>query len=75
MICFFQEDEDGFSKDLSVKKTCENLKITVVPDITATAGLNGQPFDGELEPDWREWFEQLKSSWFTCKLGAFAWYS
>ena len=62
-----QEDGDDFSKVLGVLKTVENLKITVVPDMTLKAGLNDQPFDATLDSHYNDWFEKLKTIWLNCK--------
>lgn len=50
----------------SIKKTCENMKITILPDITENAGLNGQKFDATLEPEVKIWFQQVESIWKSC---------
>lgn len=50
----------------SIKKTCENMKITILPDITDNAGLNGQKFDAALEPEVKSWFQQVESIWKSC---------
>lgn len=53
----------------SIKKTCENMKITILPDITEKAGLNGQNFDATLEPEVKGWFQQIESTWKSCTYG------
>lgn len=50
----------------SIKKTCENMKITILPDITENAGLNGEKFDATLEPEVKSWFQQVESTWKSC---------
>uniref|UniRef100_A0A1B0G7H2 3'-5' exonuclease domain-containing protein n=1 Tax=Glossina morsitans morsitans TaxID=37546 RepID=A0A1B0G7H2_GLOMM len=52
-------DDDDYYVD-SLVRTAKNLKITVVPDITTGAGLDGQNFDGELNEEVRVWFKQFK---------------
>lgn len=48
------------------------MKITIVPDITSNAGLNGQPFDSTLEPELLDWFNNLKNIWGMCKFHPFS---
>uniref|UniRef100_A0A1B0D7B9 Uncharacterized protein n=1 Tax=Phlebotomus papatasi TaxID=29031 RepID=A0A1B0D7B9_PHLPP len=60
----------------SVMKTRRNLKITIVPDKTHTAGLDGKPFDATLPPEVQAWFDQFKQIWNQCKLlffGLYCW--
>lgn len=74
---YLQDDYDewdfGFSADNErsiqhgVQKTAQNLKVTVVPDVTLNACLNGETFDATLPPDVKEWFNHLKQSWTSCK--------
>lgn len=49
-----------------VRKTCQNMRITVVPDITANAGLGGQPFDATLEPEIVAWFNNFTEMFKYC---------
>lgn len=57
----FEDVEDDFVN--SVQKTCENMKITVLPDITIRAGLNGENFDAALPLDVENWFQSYKQMW------------
>lgn len=59
-------DDDDYYVD-SLVRTAKNLKITVVPDITTGAGLDGQNFDGELNEEVRVWFKQFKERYNRCK--------
>lgn len=68
-MCFLQKSslqDEGYSM-ASIKKTCENMKITILPDITENAGLNGEKFDATLEPEVKSWFQQVESIWKSCK--------
>ncbi|XP_059616804.1 exonuclease mut-7 homolog [Phlebotomus argentipes] len=57
------------SLESAVLKTRGNLKITIVPDRTQNAGLNGKPFDATLSPEVQVWFEQFKQIWNQYKKG------
>lgn len=39
------------------------MKIRIVPDPLNDAGLNGQRFDKELEPQILEWYKKFKNIW------------
>ncbi|XP_075156421.1 exonuclease mut-7 homolog [Haematobia irritans] len=58
------EDEDEDTLDLLC--STQNLKITVVPDITAGAGLNGEDFDNTLSAYMENWFEDFKETFGKC---------
>uniref|UniRef100_A0A1A9X004 3'-5' exonuclease domain-containing protein n=1 Tax=Glossina brevipalpis TaxID=37001 RepID=A0A1A9X004_9MUSC len=62
----FNDDDDDYYVD-SLVRTAKNLKITVVPDITTGAQLDGQNFDGELSAEVRVWFEKFKERYNTYK--------
>ncbi|XP_073832105.1 exonuclease mut-7 homolog [Musca autumnalis] len=59
------EDEDDNSLDGLLCST-QNLKIKLVPDITAGAGLNGEDFDKTLSPELDNWFEDFKETFGKC---------
>lgn len=61
----FEDDEEN-SLDTLLCST-QNLKITVVPDITACAGLNGEDFDNTLSVDMDNWFEDFKETYGKCE--------
>lgn len=63
---FEDEDEDNDNLDFLISST-HQLKITVVPDITAGAGLNGEDFDSALSADMDKWFEDFKETYNKCK--------
>ncbi|KAM7349300.1 exonuclease mut-7 homolog [Cochliomyia hominivorax] len=60
----YEDDEDNL--DYMTYST-QNLKITVVPDITTAAGLNGQNFDCKLSPEMETWFEEFRETYNKCK--------
>ncbi|XP_065363553.1 exonuclease mut-7 homolog [Calliphora vicina] len=60
----YEDDEDNL--DFMTYST-QNLKITVVPDITTAAGLNGQNFDCKLSPEMEQWFEEFRETYSKCK--------
>lgn len=60
------EDDDDNSLD-GLLCSSQNLKITVVPDITTGAGLNGEDFDKALSPEMDNWFEDFKETFGKCK--------
>ena len=60
------EDEDDENLDFLVYST-QNLKITVVPDITTGAGLDGQNFDSKLSADMDNWFLEFSETYNKCK--------
>lgn len=45
------------------------MKITVLPDITIRAGLNGENFDAALPLDVENWFQSYKQMWTICESG------
>lgn len=51
----------------NVKKTSENLKMTIIPDITANATLDGSSFDTTLSYEKAMWLEKIRSTWVACK--------
>lgn len=73
---FVVQDSDDFDYDYertlqnNIKKTTENLKITIVPDITSNAALNGSAFDATLTPDVAQWLENLRQTWNLCMYDA-----
>ncbi|XP_023297234.2 exonuclease mut-7 homolog [Lucilia cuprina] len=62
----YEDENDEDDLDLMTYST-QNLKITVVPDITTAAGLNGQNFDCKLSPDMEQWFEEFRETYNKCK--------
>lgn len=54
----------------SVRKTVQNMKITVVPDVTAAAGIDGRPFNATLTADERTVLHSLRSQWTACRMPA-----
>lgn len=54
----------------NIKKTTENLRMTIVPDITTNAALNGMSFDATLTDDVQKWLNGLKQTWASCKFNA-----
>lgn len=71
---FRQEDSDDYECDYArtlqnnIRKTTENLKMTIVPDITENATLNGTSFDATLHPDVAQWVAVLQETWNKCNL-------
>ncbi|XP_013107191.2 exonuclease mut-7 homolog [Stomoxys calcitrans] len=63
----YEDDDENCLEDLLCSTTTQNLKITVVPDITAGAGLNGEDFDNTLSADMDNWFEDFKETFGKCK--------
>lgn len=61
------EDEEDDNLDFMMYST-QNLKITVVPDITTAAGLDGQNFDSKLSVDMDNWFDEFRETYNKCKL-------
>lgn len=61
LFIFVFQDED-FIKSISTP--IQNLKITVVPDITCGAGLNNSDFDHKLSPEMEKWFTNFRISKF-----------
>lgn len=51
----------------NIKKTTENLKMKIVPDITENAALNGSSFDASLTTDAAQWLLSLRQTWLACK--------
>lgn len=51
----------------SIRKTVQNLKITVVPDVTAAAGLDGRPFNATLTNDEYDTLQALRNNWMACE--------
>ncbi|KAL5278093.1 EXD3 family protein [Megaselia abdita] len=49
-----EDDDEDFVKSISTP--IQNLKITVVPDITCGAGLDNSDFDHKLSPEMERWF-------------------
>lgn len=66
-----QEDDDSlpeFSHSWrGVRKTAQNQKITVVPDVTAAAGLDGRAFDATLSFEEQTLLQSLRQMWLTCE--------
>lgn len=64
------EFECNFGKTMqkNIKKTTENLKMKIVPDITVNAALNGQSFDATLPQEANQWLVSLRQTYITCKL-------
>lgn len=68
-----QEDSDeyefhfGASMQNNIKKTTENLRMKIVPDITEAAALNGSSFDASLSSDAAEYLSRLRQTWVSCK--------
>lgn len=68
-ILLAQDSDDyDYARTLqnNIKKTTENLKITIVPDITSIAALNGTAFDATLSPDVEQWLEGLRQTYNMC---------
>ncbi|XP_055843854.1 exonuclease mut-7 homolog [Episyrphus balteatus] len=57
------EDEDFESLEIFT----QNLKITVVPNITKSAGLNGEDFDAQLPMALETWFSSYQTMWNSYK--------
>lgn len=77
-----QDDSDEFecnfgaSMQNNIKKTAENLKMKIVPDITENAALNGSSFDAGLTSDAAQWLNHLRQTWLACKhLHTYKWFS
>lgn len=68
---FFLKDEDEFdivsTIEHNVEKTCQNMKITILPDASRTAGLNDKPFDASFDDRTSGWFEQFKKVFNVCE--------
>lgn len=62
----YEDEEDDENLDCLLYST-QNLKITVVPDITTAAGLDGQNFDSKLSVDMDNWFEEFKETYSKCE--------
>lgn len=58
--------EDDDELDLMMHST-QNLKITVVPDITTAAGLDETNFDSKINSDMEQWFEEFRGTYSKCK--------
>lgn len=54
----------------NIKKTTENLKMKIVPDITENAALNGSSFDASLTSDALDYLQKLRQTWVSCKYPA-----
>lgn len=50
----------------NIKKTTENLKMKIVPDITQNAALDGSSFDASLPVDASQWLQRLRETWLAC---------
>ncbi|XP_031636670.1 exonuclease mut-7 homolog [Contarinia nasturtii] len=59
----------GSSMQNNIKKTTENLKMKIVPDITQNAALNGSSFDASLTSDAAQWLQRLRETWLAYKKG------
>lgn len=71
LICYsrIQSDDDTYGEQSwSIRKTVQNLKITVVPDVTAAAGLDGRPFDATLSSEEYETLHALRANWMSCEI-------
>lgn len=72
-VCYKKDDSDdlecnfGASLEYNIKKTSENLKMKIVPDITANAALNGSSFDASLTTEATQWLQSLRQTWLSCK--------
>lgn len=62
----YEDEEENDSLDFITFST-QNLKITVVPDITTAAGLNGENFDCKLGAEMEIWFEEFRETYNKCK--------
>lgn len=51
----------------NIKKTAANLKMKIIPDITANASLDGSSFDTSLTHEKLVWMEKIRSTWVACK--------
>lgn len=63
------EDSDYMLNDAmrkNIKKTAANLRVKIIPDITANAALDGSSFDTTLTQDKLEWMEKIRSTWVAC---------
>lgn len=63
------EDSDYMLNDAmrkNIKKTAANLRVKIIPDITANATLDGSSFDTTLTQDKLEWMEKIRSTWVAC---------
>lgn len=58
----------GASMEYNIKKTTENLKMKIVPDITEHAALNGSSFDASLTTEAAQWLQTLRQTWLACML-------
>ncbi|XP_055913414.1 exonuclease mut-7 homolog isoform X2 [Eupeodes corollae] len=62
------EDDSNDEEDFeSMEIFTQNLKITVVPNITKSAGLNGEDFDAELPMALETWFTSYQTMWNSYK--------
>lgn len=62
------EDDSNDDEDFeSMEIFTQNLKITVVPNITKSAGLNGEDFDAELPVALETWFSSYQTMWNSYK--------
>ncbi|GBP05422.1 Exonuclease mut-7 homolog [Eumeta japonica] len=59
----YEDDEDNFE---FMMHSTQNLKITVVPDITTAAGLEGKNFDSDINPEMERWFEDFRETYNKC---------
>lgn len=57
----------GASMQNNIRKTTENLKMKIVPDITENAALNGSSFDASLTSDAADYLNRLRQTWVSCK--------
>lgn len=53
-------DDDDFE---TMEIFTQNLKITVIPNINKSAGLNGEDFDSQLPDAMETWFSSYQSMW------------
>lgn len=73
IILLKQDDSDEFecnfgaSMQNNIKKTTQNLKMKIVPDITENAALNGSSFDASLTMDASQFLMSLRQTWLACK--------
>lgn len=71
VFCFKDDYDDRWdivsTFEDNVKKTSSNMKIRIVPDPLLDAGLNGQRFDKDLEPQILDWYKKFKNIWDICE--------
>lgn len=57
----------GGSLRNNIMKTSANLKMKIIPDITANATLDGSSFETTLTYEKSVWLEKIRSTWVACK--------